>query len=63
MTPRVRVLRALKRAPGLPDRVPVQFEFCASLYEHFSSEPGIPMWYPRNLFEDVTPIADGDARR
>jgi hypothetical protein len=41
MTPRERVLRAFKRAPGLPDRVPVQFEFCASLYEHFSKKLGI----------------------
>ncbi len=32
MISRERVLKAFKRLPGLPDRVPVQFEFCASLY-------------------------------
>jgi hypothetical protein len=28
---------------GLPDRVPVQFEFCAQLYDHCSKKLGIPM--------------------
>lgn len=63
MTPRERVLRAFKRAPGLPDRVPVQFEFCASLYEHFSKKLGIPMRYTRNLFEDVTYRISGNELR
>jgi uroporphyrinogen decarboxylase len=54
MTPRERVLKAFKRLPGLPDRVPVQFEFCAGLYSHFSHKLGIPMRTTRNLFEDVT---------
>lgn len=63
MTPRERVLRAFKRAPGLPDRVPVQFEFCAQLYEHFSAKLGIPMRYTRNLFEDVTYRISGNEIR
>jgi uroporphyrinogen decarboxylase len=63
MTPRERVLRAFKRAPGLPDRVPVQFEFCASLYEHFSNQLGIPLRYTRNLFEDVTYRISGNEIR
>jgi len=63
MTPRERVLRAFKRAPGLPDRVPVQFEFCAQLSEHFSNKLGIPMRYTRNLFEDVTYRISGNELR
>ncbi|SHJ43372.1 hypothetical protein SAMN05444280_11951 [Tangfeifania diversioriginum] len=31
MKPRERVLKAFKRIPGLPDRVPVQFELCRQL--------------------------------
>ncbi len=63
MTPRERVLRAFRRAPGLPDRVPVQFEFCASLYGHFARSLGIPMRYTRNLFEDVTYRISGNEIR
>lgn len=63
MTPRERVLRAFKRASGLPDRVPVQFEFCASLYDHFSRKFGIPIRYTRNLFEDVTYRISGNELR
>ncbi|MEI6647064.1 MAG: uroporphyrinogen decarboxylase family protein [bacterium] len=63
MTPRERVLRAFKQKPGLPDRVPVQFEFCASLYEHFSKKLGIPMHYTKNLFEDVTYRISGNELR
>ena len=63
MTPRERVLRAFKRAAGLPDRVPIQFEFCASLYEHFAHRLGIPMRYTRNLFEDVTYRISGNEIR
>jgi uroporphyrinogen decarboxylase len=63
MTPRERVLRALRRASGLPDRVPAQFEFCASLYDHFSRKLGIPMHYTRNIFEDVTYRISGNEIR
>jgi len=63
MTSRERVLKAFKRLPGLPDRVPVQFEFCASLYEHFSRNLGIPMRYTRNIFEDVTYRISGNEIR
>lgn len=54
MTPRERVLRAFKRLPGLPDRVPVQFELCRQLTDHFAKETGIPAHYTENLYEDVT---------
>ena len=39
---------------GLPDRVPVQFEMCRQLYDHFGKELGIPVHYTENLYEDVT---------
>ena len=54
MNSRDRVLKAFKRMDGLPDRVPVQFELCAQLYDHFFKKLGIPMHYTRNIFEDVT---------
>lgn len=40
MKPRERVLRAWKRMPCLPDRVPIQFELWTSLLEHFGREFG-----------------------
>ena len=63
MTPRERVLRAFKRVKGLPDRVPVQFEFCAQLYDHFSKKLGIPMHYTKNFYEDVTYRISGNEIR
>lgn len=54
MTPRERVLKAFKRMPGLPDRVPVQFDLCRQLADHFGKEMGIPISYTENPYEDVT---------
>lgn len=54
MKPRERVLKAFKRIPGLPDRVPVQFELCRQLADHFGKELNIPVNYTDNLYEDVT---------
>ncbi len=54
MKSRERVLKAFKRMPGLPDRVPIQFEMCRQLTDHFSKELGIPAHYTENLYEDVT---------
>ena len=54
MKPRKRVLRAFKRIPGMPDRVPVQFELCRQLADHFGKELNIPVNYTDNLYEDVT---------
>jgi uroporphyrinogen decarboxylase len=54
MNSRERVLKAFKKLPGLPDRVPVQFELCRQLYDHFGKEMGIPVHYTENLYEDVT---------
>ena len=39
---------------GLPDRVPIQFDLCRQLADHFGKELGIPVRYTNNLFEDVT---------
>ncbi|MDX9880454.1 MAG: uroporphyrinogen decarboxylase family protein [Prolixibacteraceae bacterium] len=54
MTPRERVLKAFKRLPGLPDRVPVQFDLCRQLSGHFGEKLGVPVNYTENLYEDVT---------
>lgn len=54
MKPRERVLRAFGRILDLPDRVPVQFELCRQLYDHFGKELGIQVNYTENLYEDVT---------
>ncbi len=63
MKPRERVLRAFRRMEGLPDRVPVQFELCASLLDHFSQKLGIPARYTHNLYEDVTYRISGNELR
>lgn len=54
MNSRERVLKAFKRMEGLPDRVPVQFDLCRQLADHFGEAMGIPVNYTHNLFEDVT---------
>ena len=54
MNSRERVLRAFKRLPGLPDRVPIQFDLCRQLSDHFGKELGIPVHYTENPYEDVT---------
>jgi len=54
MNSRERVLKAFKRLPGKPDCVPVQFDLCRELYDHFGKELGIPVSYTDNLYEDVT---------
>lgn len=54
MNSRERVLKAFKKLPGLPDRVPVQFDLCYQLTEHFGKKLNIPTHYTDNLYEDVT---------
>lgn len=63
MTPRDRVLKALKKAQGLPDRIPVQFDLCRSLLEHFGAKLQMPVHYTKNLFEDVTYRISGNEIR
>lgn len=54
MNSRERVLKAFKRMEGAPDRVPVQFDLCRQLCDHFGKELGIPVHYTENPYEDVT---------
>jgi len=54
MNSRERVLKAFKRLPGLPDRIPIQFDLCQQLCDHFGKELGIPVTYTENPYEDVT---------
>lgn len=54
MNARERVLKAFKRLPGLPDRVPIQFDLCRQLSDHFGKQMGIPVHYTNNPYEDVT---------
>ncbi|MCK9639004.1 MAG: hypothetical protein M0R39_03770 [Prolixibacteraceae bacterium] len=54
MNSRERVLRAFRKIKGMPDRVPVQFDLCKQLSDHFGKELGIPVHYTENLYEDVT---------
>ncbi|MHB1483427.1 MAG: uroporphyrinogen decarboxylase family protein [Saccharofermentanales bacterium] len=63
MTSRERVLRAFKISEGLPDRVPVQFDLCKQLLEHFGTKLGIPVKYTNNLYEDVTYRISGNEIR
>jgi uroporphyrinogen decarboxylase len=54
MNSRERVLKAFKLLKGLPDRVPIQFDLCRNLCDHFGKEYNIPVNYTENLYEDVT---------
>lgn len=54
MNARERVLKAFRKMKGMPDRVPVQFELCRQLSDHFAEKLGIAAHYTNNLFEDVT---------
>ena len=63
MNPRERVLRAFRKRDGYPDRVPVQFELCRTLLDHFAEKLGIPAVYTDNLYEDVTYRISGNEVR
>jgi uroporphyrinogen decarboxylase len=54
MNARERVLKTFGKLPGKADRVPVQFEMCRQLTDHFAMELNIPAHYTENLYEDVT---------
>ena len=54
MNSRERVLKAFRKLNGKPDRVPIQFDLCRQLYDHFGKELGIQVHYTENLYEDVT---------
>lgn len=63
MKPRERVLKAFRKLDGYPDRVPVQFELCRQLLEHFGKKLNIPVRYTDNLYEDVTYRISGNEIR
>jgi len=48
---------------GDPDRVPLQFELCRQLLDHFGEKLGIPAHYTDNLYEDVTYRISGNEIR
>jgi uroporphyrinogen decarboxylase len=54
MNSRERVLKAFKRIKGMPDRIPLQFDLCRQLSDHFGKELNVPVNYTENLYEDVT---------
>lgn len=49
-----RVLKALRRIDGMPDRVPVQFDLCRQLTESFGKKLGIKPDYALSYYEDLT---------
>ena len=63
MKPRERVLKAFRKMDGYPDRVPVQFELCRQLLDHFADKLGVPARYTNNLYEDVTYRISGNEVR
>lgn len=54
MISKERVLRALKKKEGLPDRVPLQFDLCRQLTDEFGREMGIKPDYAISYYEDLT---------
>ena len=54
MNARERVLKAIRRMDGNPDRVPIQFDLCKQHIEYFSKKYGIPVDITDNIYEDVT---------
>jgi len=63
MNSRERVLRAFKVKDGEPDRIPIQFDLCRQLQDHFGKELGIESRYTNNIFEDVTYRISGNEIR
>ena len=53
MNSKERVKIALTRE-GFPDRIPVQFDLCKSLIEHFGKELKIEPKYAWSYYEDLT---------
>lgn len=63
MTSKERVLRAFRRIDGLPDRVPLQFDLCRKLTDHFSKELGIAPDYVWSYYEDLSYRISANALR
>lgn len=54
MTSRERVLHAFGKLPGKPDRIPLQFDLCRSLTDHFANKYAIDPEYTISYYEDLT---------
>jgi uroporphyrinogen decarboxylase len=54
MNSRERVLTAFGKLPGVPDRVPIQFDLCRSLTDHFSKKLGLAPDYTWSYYEDLS---------
>lgn len=63
MNSRERVLRAFKVKDGMPDRIPIQFDLCRSLQDHFAQKFGIKSTYTKNIYEDITYRISGNEVR
>ena len=48
------MLTAFGKLPGVPDRVPFQFDLCRSLTDHFSKKLGIEPDYTWSYYEDLS---------
>lgn len=54
MKSKERVLRAFGRSPGMPDRMPLQFDLCRTLTEAFAKRLRIAPEYALSYYEDLT---------
>lgn len=54
MNSKERVLKALRKLDGNPDRVPIQFDLCRQLTEAFGKKLGIAPDYSPSYYEDLT---------
>ncbi len=54
MNSKDRVLHAFGRRPGLPDRLPLQFDLCRSLTDAFGKKLGMEPEYSFSYYEDLT---------
>ncbi|MDF1576683.1 MAG: uroporphyrinogen decarboxylase family protein [Bacteroidales bacterium] len=54
MTSKERVLTAFHKLPGVPDRMPLQFDLCKQLNDAFGKKLGIKPDYALSYYEDLT---------
>ena len=54
MNSKERVLTAFKQLPGLPDRMPLQFDLCKQLTDEFAKKLGVEPDYSLSYYEDLT---------
>lgn len=54
MNSKERVLKAFGKIPGNVDRVPIQFDLCRQLTDHFAVRYDMPADYTMSYYEDLT---------